>query len=283
MTSPPRCQLSTCNFTHATFVLIGIPGLEAAQFWIGFPLLSMYAVALFGNCIVVFIVRMERSLTLPCTSFSACWQPSTWPCPHPPCPRSSASSGSTPGEITFDACMTQMFFIHTLSAIESTILLAMSFDRCSNLPPAAPCRSAQQHSDSPDWPGGCGPWIPLLHPTASAHQTASLLPINVLSHSYCLHQDVMKLAYTDTLPNMVYGLTAILLVMGVDALFISLSYFLIIRTVLQLPSKSERAKAFGTCVSHIGVVLAFYVPSHRPLSGASLWEQPSSHCACSHG
>lgn len=70
----------------------------------------------------------------------------------------------------------------------------------------------------------------------------------------------MKLAYTDTLPNVVYGLTAILLVMGVDVMFISLSYFLIIRTVLQLPSKSERAKAFGTCVSHISVVLAFYVP-----------------------
>lgn len=58
---------------------------------------------------------------------------------------------------------------------------------------------------------------------------------------------------------MVYGLTAILLVMGVDALFISLSYFLIIRTVLQLPSKSERAKAFEP-VCHTLVVLAFYVP-----------------------
>lgn len=122
--------MSTCNFTHATFVLIGIPGLEQLQFWIGFPLLSMYAVALFGNCIVVFIVRMEaqppRSMYLfLCTGSHRL----TWPCPHPPCPRSSRSSGYDSREITFDACMTQMFFIHALSAIESTILLAMSFDR----------------------------------------------------------------------------------------------------------------------------------------------------------
>ncbi|KAI2558309.1 OR51E2 isoform 1, partial [Pan troglodytes] len=57
--------MSSCNFTHATFVLIGIPGLEKAHFWVGFPLLSMYVVAMFGNCIVVFIVRTERSLHAP--------------------------------------------------------------------------------------------------------------------------------------------------------------------------------------------------------------------------
>ncbi|EMP24819.1 Olfactory receptor 51E2 [Chelonia mydas] len=83
---------------------------------------------------------------------------------------------------------------------------------------------------------------------------------NVLSHSYCLHQDVMNLACTSTTANVVYGLTAILLVMGLDALLIALSYFMIIKAVLQLSSRKERVKAFSTCVAHLCVVLAFYVP-----------------------
>ncbi|XDC83023.1 hypothetical protein R6Z07F_014196 [Ovis aries] len=253
--------MSTCNFTHATFVLIGIPGLEAAQFWIGFPLLSMYAVALFGNCIVVFIVRMERSLHAPMYLFLCMLAAIDLALSTSTMPKILALFWFDSREITFDACMTQMFFIHALSAIESTILLAMSFDRYVAI--CHPLRHAAVLNNTVTAQIGL---------VAVARGSLFFIPLpllikrlafcqsNVLSHSYCLHQDVMKLAYADTLPNVVYGLTAILLVMGVDALFISLSYFLIIRTVLQLPSKSERAKAFGTCVSHIGVVLAFYVP-----------------------
>ncbi|XP_030921215.1 olfactory receptor 51E1-like [Geospiza fortis] len=81
-----------------------------------------------------------------------------------------------------------------------------------------------------------------------------------LSHSFCLHQDVMNLACANTTPSVVYGLTAILLVMGLDAVLICLSYLLILRAVLRLADWRERLKVFSTCVAHICVVLAFYVP-----------------------
>ncbi|KFQ71885.1 Olfactory receptor 51L1, partial [Phaethon lepturus] len=38
------------------------------------------------------------------------------------------------------------------------------------------------------------------------------------------------------------------------------SYMLILKTVLWLVSWKERLKMFSTCVAHICVVLAFYVP-----------------------
>ncbi|NP_001377694.1 olfactory receptor family 51 subfamily E member 2 [Bos taurus] len=253
--------MSTCNFTHATFVLIGIPGLEAAQFWIGFPLLSMYAVALFGNCIVVFVVRMERSLHSPMYLFLCMLAAIDLALSTSTMPKILALFWFDSREITFDACMTQMFFIHALSAIESTILLAMAFDRYIAI--CHPLRHAAVLNNTVTAQVGLVAVVRgslFFIPLPLLIERLAFCQSNVLSHSYCVHQDVMKLAYADTLPNVVYGLTAILLVMGVDALFISLSYFLIIRTVLQLPSKSERAKAFGTCVSHIGVVLAFYVP-----------------------
>ncbi|XP_050766069.1 olfactory receptor 51E2-like [Gymnogyps californianus] len=96
-------------------------------------------------------------------------------------------------------------------------------------------------------------------------RTKSSLPLpfcssRVLSHSFCLHQDVMNLACANTTPSVVYGLTAILLVMGLDAILICLSYILILKAVLRLALWKERLKVFSTCIAHICVVLAFYVP-----------------------
>ena len=70
----------------------------------------------------------------------------------------------------------------------------------------------------------------------------------------------MNLACANTTPSVVYGLTAILLVMGLDAILICLSYILILKAVLRLASWKERLKVFSTCIAHICVVLAFYVP-----------------------
>ncbi|XP_026697074.1 olfactory receptor 51E2-like [Athene cunicularia] len=99
--------------------------------------------------------------------------------------------------------------------------------------------------------GGAEPSLALPLPFCSSR---------VLSHSFCLHQDVMNLACANATPSVVYGLTAILLVMGLDAILICLSYVLILKAVLRLAAWKERLKVFSTCVAHICVVLVFYVP-----------------------
>lgn len=80
-----------------------------------------------------------------------------------------------------------------------------------------------------------------------------------LSHAYCLHQDMIRLACSDTSFNRIYGLCIIMLAMGSDV-FVLLSYTIIIHTVLAIASIGERLKALNTCVSHILAGLCFYVP-----------------------
>lgn len=69
---------------------------------------------------------------------------------------------------------------------------------------------------------------------------------------------IAKLACNSITLNSIYGLSAALLTTGLDFVFISLSYWLILKTVLQLPSREARTKAFGTCGAHICVILIFY-------------------------
>ena len=70
---------------------------------------------------------------------------------------------------------------------------------------------------------------------------------------------VLKLVCAGTRVNHAYGLFAAFSVVGFDIIFTSVSYVMIWRTVLWLPSGEAQFKAFGTCASQ--VILAFYVPA----------------------
>ncbi|KAK2100884.1 hypothetical protein P7K49_022232 [Saguinus oedipus] len=83
----------------------------------------------------------------------------------------------------------------------------------------------------------------------------------VIAHCYCEHMAVVRLACGDTRFNNIYGIAVAMLIGVLDLFFIILSYIFILQTVLQLSSQEARYKAFGTCVSHIGAILAFYTPA----------------------
>nr|XP_034971179.1 olfactory receptor 51E2-like [Zootoca vivipara] len=257
-------SLSATNRTHGdsfSFILMGLPGLEGAQFWLAFPLCAMYLVAVVGNCTVVLVVKAEPALHTPMYFFLCMLAAVDLALSTCTMPKILAFFWFDANEISYGSCLLQMFFIHTLSGIESTILLAMAVDRY-----VAICHPLQHSSiltNAVTVKVGLVAMVrgvifflppPLL--IIRLHFCGSA----VLTHSYCVHQDVMHLACGDRIPNIVYGLTAILLVMGLDSLLIFVSYVMIIKTVLQLRSKEERLRASGTCVAHVCVVLSFYVP-----------------------
>lgn len=83
---------------------------------------------------------------------------------------------------------------------------------------------------------------------------------NVLSHSYCLHPDIIKLSCSSTRINSIFGLFVVLSTMGLDFLLILFSYILILKTVLSIASYGGRLKALNTCISHICAVILFFTP-----------------------
>uniref|UniRef100_F6T593 Olfactory receptor n=1 Tax=Monodelphis domestica TaxID=13616 RepID=F6T593_MONDO len=250
------------NVSHPTvFLLTGIPGLESSQEWLAGPLCVMYIVALGGNVMILLAVRGESSLHAPMYYFLSMLSFSDVAMSLATLPTVFRTFCLNARTIVFDVCLTQMFLIHSFSMMESGILLAMSFDRYVAI--CNPLRYASVLTNQVIV--GMG-----LAVTARSFTTLFPLPFlikrlpicrsNVLSHSYCLHPDMMKLACADITVNSIYGMFVLVSTFGLDLLFIILSYVLILRSVLAIASREERLKALNTCVSHICAVLIFYIP-----------------------
>nr|XP_006122423.1 olfactory receptor 51I1-like [Pelodiscus sinensis] len=253
---------NSTSFQPATFQLTGFPGQEAAYHWIAVPFVVLYVTAMAGNCLVLCIVWADRRLHQPMYLFLCMLAVNDLGMSLSTLPTVLGTFCFHFTDIAFDACLAQMFFIHFFSFMESGILVAMAFDRLVAI--CNPLRYAAI----------------LTHPRIVRIGLAAVmkgtginfpfpflikrLPIcksNVLSHAYCLHPDMMRLACADTTVNNIYGLFAIVVTYGLDSLFIILSYIKILKTVLNVASHEQRLTALNTCISHICAVLLFYVPT----------------------
>ncbi|XP_023969419.2 olfactory receptor 51G2-like [Chrysemys picta bellii] len=249
------------NFNSAVFLLTGIPGQEDVYLWISIPFCLMYVISIVGNSVILFIIKTDASLHEPMYIFFSMLAVTDLGLSIVTVPTILGIYLFNSKEISLNACFTQLFFIHSFAKFESSVLLLMAFDRliaiCNPLRYAAiltPPRIAKMGL------------VFVLRGVATSFPYPFLLKRfrycrdNVLSHSYCLHQDVMKMACADITVNNIYGLSVALLTMGLDSLLIFLSYVMILKTVLSIASHEECLRALNTCISHLCAVLVFYTP-----------------------
>ncbi|XP_047374955.1 olfactory receptor 52A5 [Sciurus carolinensis] len=248
-------------FMPSVFTLIGIPGLESMQCWIGIPFCAMYIVAVAGNSLILFIIKNENSLHIPMYIFLAMLAATDMALSTCILPKMLGIFWFHWPEISFDACLLQMWLIHSFQATESGILLAMALDRYVAI--CNPLRHATVFSRQLLTHLGVGATLRaaiLVLPTLLLIKCRlKLYRTTVISHAYCEHMAIVKLAAEDIRVNKIYGLFVAFAILGFDIIFITMSYVRIFVTVFQLPQKEARVKAFNTCIAHICVFLPFYL------------------------
>ncbi|XP_075784354.1 olfactory receptor 51E2-like [Pelodiscus sinensis] len=257
--------MSYSNITHfinpSTFILMGIPGLEEAYVWISIPFCTIYSLTLLGNFAIVSIVKMDRSLHGPMYYFLCMLALTDIMLSTSILPKMLAIFWFNSREISFSACLAQMFFFKCSSLVESGIFMGMAFDRYVAI------------------------FHPLRHSTILTNQVVAKiglavvlrggiltipLPLmagrwpycktNIILQPYCRNASLVNLACADTLASNYYGLFVLFCVMGLDVIFIAVSYIQILRAIFNLPTKEARHKTFGTCTSHLCAMSAFYIP-----------------------
>ncbi|XP_008064719.1 olfactory receptor 52B6 [Carlito syrichta] len=243
-------------------LLTGIPGLEHLHIWLSIPFCTMYITVLAGNGILICIILSQPNLHEPMYIFLSMLAGTDVLLSTSTMPKALANFWLGSSHISFNGCLTQMFFIHFLFVADSAVLLAMAFDRyvaiCSPLHYAAILTTkvigkiaAATLTRS----------FFIMFPSIFLLKRLHYCRINIIAHTFCEHMGIAHLSCSDISINVWYGLTAALLSTGLDIILIAVSYIHILRAVFHLPSRDARSKALSTCGSHICVILLFYIPA----------------------
>uniref|UniRef100_A0A8C4YSE1 Olfactory receptor n=1 Tax=Gopherus evgoodei TaxID=1825980 RepID=A0A8C4YSE1_9SAUR len=248
----------TRNSNYIMFLLTGTPGQEDVHLWISILFCLVYVISVVGNAVILFIIRSDTGLHEPMYIFLSMLAVTDLGLSIATMPTTLGTFLFNAREISLDACFAQLFFIHSLSYSESSVLFLMAFDRFIAI--SHPLRYAS---------------ILILPRTAKMglvcvlRRVAVVFPLpfllkrsqycqaNVLSRSYCLNQEIIKMACSDIRVSSIYGFFVTVSTVILDSLLILLSYVMILKTVLSIASHAE---ALNTCVSHLCAVLLFYMP-----------------------
>ncbi|XP_040190000.1 olfactory receptor 52E4-like [Rana temporaria] len=253
---------NSTSFHPDYFLLIGIPVLEDSHLLISIPFSIMYVLALLGNSTLILVISTNEILHQPMYIFLMMLAFCDTLLSSSTVPKTLSIFWFDSHEISFNGCLIEVFFIHFTFGIESSILLLMAYDRyCAICHPLTYATTLTNSFIAKATTLAVFRVFSMAVPFVFLLKRLPFKQSNVIEHTYCEHMSVAKLATADILINTVYGLMTIFTSPGADMILIVLSYAAIISAVLRLPSSEDRFKAFNTCVSHICVIVLFYIPA----------------------
>ncbi|OCT68893.1 hypothetical protein XELAEV_18040201mg [Xenopus laevis] len=238
--------------------LQGITDISELQTPLFLVFLLIYLLTLTGNFLIIIIICLDRHLYKPMYYFLCNLSFLDFSLASAIQPKFLSMLVTGIHSISFNGCITQLYFFMFLTAAEFFLLTAMAYDRY-----VAICKPLQYHllmnykvctlMAATCWAAG------MIEPSAHAMAIAQLpLHTSQINHFYCDYSALLKISSVDTkrIEVMTY-LAGVAVGMPAFSLTIA-SYVSIIATIVKIHSSQGRQKAFSTCVSHLTIVFLFY-------------------------
>ncbi|XP_055969012.1 olfactory receptor 7A10-like [Sorex fumeus] len=248
------------NKTGTTeFLLLGFSEGSELQSLIFGLFLSMYLITVLGNLLLILLIITDFHLHTLMYFFLAnlsfvdiCITSTT-------IPKMLVNIQAHSKAITFQTCITQMFFFHIFGALDNFLLVVMAYDRF-----VAICHPLYYTVIMN--PQFCRLLVLVCWVTSFLHSLIeSLLVLRLsfgkrvgLRHFLCELSKVIQLACSDTTLNYVVIYLTVILFGGGSLAGILYSYSKIISSIRRISSAQGKRKAFSTCASHLSMVSLFY-------------------------
>ncbi|XP_055285469.1 olfactory receptor-like protein OLF4 [Moschus berezovskii] len=243
--------------------------------------LSMYLITVFGNLLIILAVSSDSHLHTPMYFFLSnlsfvdiCFTSTT-------VPKMLWNIQTQSKVITFEGCITQVYFFTLFVVLDILLLTIMAYDRF-----VAICRPLHYTVImNPQFYGLLVllSWIiSFLHSLLESLMVLRLSFCTVLEipHFFCELNQMIQLASSDPFLNNTLIYFAAVLLVGGPLSGILYSYYKILSSIRGISSAQGKYKAFSTCASHLSVVSLFYCTCLRVyLSSATTQSSHSSATA----
>ncbi|KAM4627613.1 olfactory receptor 52E8-like [Polymixia lowei] len=245
------------------FIILGLPGLEPTYYGpVSSLLFFTYFVIFVGNLFILVVVGSESSLHKPTYLIFCHLAINDFLFGTVTLPKIISRYWWNDMITSFGACFTQMYFVHSLGAIHSLILMIMAFDRFIAI--CIPLRYPVLITNN-TISIACGlSWIGTFLRMMAVIFHALTLPYcdsNIIVQCYCDHISITNLACGDDVKFVQavavgFAMFSLLLPLA----FIIFSYFSIIIVVLKMSNLDGRYKTLSTCTPQIFITCLYYLP-----------------------
>lgn len=251
------------NSSHnvSEFILLGFPCRWEIQLFLFSIFFITYILTLLGNMAIVCAVRWDHQLHTPMYILLANFSFLEICYVNSDVPNMLANFLSQTKTISFAQCLLQLYFFFSLGTTECLFLSTMAYDRFLAIcrPLHYPTIMTTKFCSSLVafcWVYG---FLWFLIPGILVTQLPFCGP-NVIDDFLCDLGPLLALASAGVpIPGtvLICGTMSSLLIFA-TFFYITGSYTLVLKAVIQVPSFAGRKKAFSTCSSHLAIVFLFY-------------------------
>ncbi|XP_004589848.4 olfactory receptor 6C6-like [Ochotona princeps] len=241
------------------FILLGLTDDPVLQIVVFLFLCFNYILSLTGNLVIILLTLLHPRLKTPMyfflRNFSFLEISFTTVC----IPRFLISILTGDKTISYNSCITQLFFFFLIGSTEFYLLAAMSYDRYVAI--CKPLHYPLIMNSKVCYQLVLGSWVTgflIIFPPLVLGLQLDFCASKTIDHFLCDTAPILQLSCTDTrvIELMAFVLAVVTLV--ITLLLVVLSYTFIIKTILKFPSAQQRTKAFSTCSSHMVVISITY-------------------------
>eukprot|EP00079_Xenopus_tropicalis_P018352 XP_004919812.1 PREDICTED: olfactory receptor 1G1-like [Xenopus tropicalis] len=262
------------------FILLGLSENPEQKSPLSALFLTIYLVTVLGNCLILSLIFMTPELQTPMYFFLGNLSFVDSSFVSVTVPLMVAHLLMEKKSISFQDCMTQLFFFIWTAVMECFVLAIMAYDRLVAI--TNPLRYLSILSRKTCLSLICFAWIlSFLHSLLYTSIISSLdfCGLNKINEHFCDIPPLLALSCSDTASFELLVYTEGSIMAMSPFVFIMVSYFQIIKTILSIHSSSGRSRAFSTCSSHLisvglyfGTIFASYF--HPASAGAVETNRP---------
>ncbi|XP_018546565.1 olfactory receptor 146-like [Lates calcarifer] len=244
----------------AFFIISGFIGVPNVKFYYVF-LFFVYIVSVVGNTAVMVVIYLDHNLRTPkyVAVFNLAFVDLL------------GNSALVPKvldiflfnhhNISYNDCLTFLFFCYTCLSMQSFNLVALSYDRLIAIIFPLHYQVKVTHRFMLSLIASF--WVLTIIAvliTVGLLSRLSFCESVVINSYFCDHGQIYRLACNNSFPNYVISFLFPVLIFWLPLVFILLSYLYIGCTLAKVATVQQGLKAFKTCVGHLSLVAIYFIP-----------------------